>query len=547
MNKNTLVLKAGSAIISIALLASIVPSVTFADPGNGNGGNGGNGNAGSVKTVTGSCGAPVNANHYDGGDTVYINVIGLTPNTQLTWTIDQTNGPAHLGAGLTPMTDANGNVCFAALILPTSTSGEFKADVDGAKSDNFSVTAAPVVAPTTGSITINKVVTGTGASATQTFPFTGILGLSTVSQSVPFATSSIAAGTYTVTEGTLPTDWSFTSVVCSGNNATVVDNNAHSAAITLAANDAVTCTFTNNYTAPVVIPGTVDVGVTKAIDDNTPDVAQTVKYTVTVTNTGAVSATNVSVADVLPTDLTFVSASSTAGTSFSGSTWTVGTLAVNATATLEITATVNAETEGNTITNTATATQTETDSDPTNNTAIATANVNTRQTDPNRYTLTVDTSGEGEGIVVGNGINCDSNNPESDCSETYNQGTIVDLTVTPDEGSSFDGSWVAPGAGTCTGTTNPCSVTMNSNINLNAHFTLVTTTTGGGGGGGGGHSHGSGGGSQPQGQVLGAATSTLPIGAPNTGAGGMSDLMTLGAMLALLGGALLGFQTRKAI
>jgi hypothetical protein len=82
---------------------------------------------------------------------------------------------------------------------------------------------------------------------------------------------------------------------------------------------------------------------------------------------------------------------------------------------------------------------------------------------------------------------------------------------------------------------------------------------GGVGGGGlptgstGGHSHSStnnfgvgGGGGTPQGQVLGAATSTIPVGAPNTGAGGMADLTTsLGALIALMGFALIGFAARK--
>lgn len=179
-----------------------------------------------------------------------------------------------------------------------------------------------------------------------------------------------------------------------------------------------------------------------------------------------------------------------------------------------------------------------------------TVNVNPGQTGASRYTLTVDTSGEGEGMVVGNGINCDSNfveseeTPANDCSETYDAGTQVDLTVTPDEGSSFNESW-AVGAGTCTGNTTPCSVVMNSNINLNAHFTITqtTTTTGGGGGGGGGGGRRNNNNNDNDGEVLGAQTEVVPAGAPATGAGGAGSM---GALVALMGAALLAASRKRA-
>lgn len=137
--------------------------------------------------------------------------------------------------------------------------------------------------------------------------------------------------------------------------------------------------------------------------------------------------------------------------------------------------------------------------------------------DGNRFTLNVDTSGDGEGVVTSNdgGINCDSNAVETDCTETYPEGTVVDLTATPDAGSNFDNTW-AVSAGTCTGNTTPCQVTMNSNIDLNAHFDLNS-----GGSSGGGSRSGSG--SKPDdGQVLGdftdvpsgqvaGASTTLPV------------------------------------
>lgn len=117
------------------------------------------------------------------------------------------------------------------------------------------------------------------------------------------------------------------------------------------------------------------------------------------------------------------------------------------------------------------------------------------ETSPTPVTLTVTISnneGDGEGTVTDNQnkLNCDSLLPESTCTATYNAGTEVTLTATPHEGSSFEGSWIN-GAGTCTGNTTPCTITVGSNTTLSAHFSVAPTnttpptTTGGGGGSGG--------------------------------------------------------------
>jgi len=77
-------------------------------------------------------------------------------------------------------------------------------------------------------------------------------------------------------------------------------------------------------------------------------------------------------------------------------------------------------------------------------------------------TLTVTKSGSGSGKVTSSpsGIDCGS-----DCSESYNQGTSVTLTATPDSGSTFSG-WSGGG---CSGT-GSCRVTMNSNLTVTATF-----------------------------------------------------------------------------
>jgi hypothetical protein len=166
----------------------------------------------------------------------------------------------------------------------------------------------------------------------------------------------------------------------------------------------------------------------------------------------------------------------------------------------------------------------------------------TNAQDPGRFVLDVTTSGDGHGLADGNGISCDTDTEEDDCSEVYVAGTVVTLTATPDEGSNFEGSW----SGACTGNNPVCQITMNGNQQINAHFALNSNGGGSNGGGSGGGSHRRGGGNTGDGEVLGAATTTdqtsiIPLGAPNTGFGGMSGattegVSTLGSLFSLFGG-----------
>lgn len=85
-----------------------------------------------------------------------------------------------------------------------------------------------------------------------------------------------------------------------------------------------------------------DLSLTLAVDDPTPDVGQAVTFTVVVTNGGPTVATGVSVRDLLPAGLTFASASASQG-SYSSVTglWTVGTLGVDGSATLTLSAVIS--------------------------------------------------------------------------------------------------------------------------------------------------------------------------------------------------------------
>ena len=93
----------------------------------------------------------------------------------------------------------------------------------------------------------------------------------------------------------------------------------------------------------------------KAANLTTENGVQKITYSITVTNNGSAAASNVSVTDNLPSSVTYVSNTATAGTTWSAPTWTIPTLAVNGTATLSIVTTVNSSLTGTTVTNTASA------------------------------------------------------------------------------------------------------------------------------------------------------------------------------------------------
>ena len=83
-----------------------------------------------------------------------------------------------------------------------------------------------------------------------------------------------------------------------------------------------------------------------------------------------------------------------------------------------------------------------------------------------QFTLTVSKSGTGSGTVTATGISCGT-----DCSEAYTAGTSVSLTAAAAVSSTFTG-WT----GACSGTTNPCTVTMNATAAVTAAFAIKTYT-----------------------------------------------------------------------
>jgi uncharacterized repeat protein (TIGR01451 family) len=130
--------------------------------------------------------------------------------------------------------------------------------------------------------------------------------------------------------------------------------------------------------ANTTVDRTFDVTVTKTVNPTTIASNQQLVYTIIVTNSGPSTATNVGVNDVLPSNVTFVSATSAAG-AFTNSNGTVsGTIASlpsGSPATITLTTTVNNNTPNATvITNPVTVTAAG-ESNTTNNSASASATV----------------------------------------------------------------------------------------------------------------------------------------------------------------------------
>lgn len=83
-----------------------------------------------------------------------------------------------------------------------------------------------------------------------------------------------------------------------------------------------------------------------------------------------------------------------------------------------------------------------------------------RVTDPFTVTLTVTRSGNRDGTVTAQGIDCGT-----DCTQDFEPGTTVTLTATPEAGARFD-SWSDPSCGT----EPTCTITITTDTTITASF-----------------------------------------------------------------------------
>jgi uncharacterized repeat protein (TIGR01451 family)/fimbrial isopeptide formation D2 family protein len=99
----------------------------------------------------------------------------------------------------------------------------------------------------------------------------------------------------------------------------------------------------NNVAHVSLTSRTADIAVTKTVDDSTPNVGDTVTYTVTVTNNGPDPASQLVVTDAIPDGLTLVSAAPDRGTYVAATgAWTIGNLALNGSVSMVVKARVTA-------------------------------------------------------------------------------------------------------------------------------------------------------------------------------------------------------------
>jgi uncharacterized repeat protein (TIGR01451 family) len=127
----------------------------------------------------------------------------------------------------------------------------------------------------------------------------------------------------------------------------------------------------NNTAGTTVTTQQADLGLDKRVDNPTPNVGDTITYTLTLTDNGPNDATGVAVSDRLPAGLSFVTSSASEGNyDPAAGVWTVGAVAVGTPQTLQIKATVVSHA---TITNAAViARSNQFDPDPNNNSSSAT-------------------------------------------------------------------------------------------------------------------------------------------------------------------------------
>ena len=348
--------------------------------------------------------------------------------------------------------NASGQIAFRATLLDgrevvaVATPPATLADLAVTKAVN---NASPLVGA---NVTFTVTATNNGPAAVTTATVTDLLpsGYTFVSATPSKGSYASATGIWTIgaLTGTAPGNSATLTITATVRATGTYANTASISAVGVTdpvpANNSATATATPALAA--------DIAVTKTVNIPSPVIGSNVIFTLTATNNGPGAATGVQVTDLLPTGYTFVSSLPGQGTYTSASgIWAVGSLAANASATLQLTAQVRAT---GTYLNTATRTA-STPSDP-----VAANNSATATVSPiSGIALTTD----GPLVGVGRSINGAAAIPTPapaggvTVTLTSNPTGLLTLpaTVTINQGQTsapFTLTGVAPGATTITGT-----------------------------------------------------------------------------------------------
>lgn len=399
-----------------------------------------------------------------------------------------------------------------------------------------------------GGLIVKKVVVGSSVSPS-TFSFTVNGGSAKAFNANGENDLTLAAGTYSVAE-TSASNFTPSYSGCTG--------------VSVTAGATTTCTITNTYSGSGGGEGgggstSSDLSLTKTVDKSTANVGDHVTYTITVTNGGPADAAGVSVTDVLPTGMTYVSDDGAGAYVPATGIWTVGTLANGAHAVLHIVASVTVAAAGTSVVNSAHATDSNGDPSDLNNTgtaSVAVAAVSPTSSDlaisktedkttvdvggSITYTITVTNAGPAtaSGVTVTDNLPASLTYVSDDSTNNYSTSTGIWNVGTIGNGGTVTMHIVATvNAGTAGQSITNTAVVADTNGDPNSSnntavtvpVTVNTPTTGGSGSTGGGGSTpttssgggngpivgsigGSGGGNGPvvaSGMVLGASTSTV--------------------------------------
>ena len=284
------------------------------------------------------------------------------------------NDTATVSSAITDPNTAN-NSATAADVVATAT----QADLVATNSPSATSVAAGSNVTYTQTVTNNGPAAATGATFTQTTPPNTTFQSMTPPAGWTCVTPAVGAtGTITCTDGSnlavsAPASFSLVLQVISGtpSGTNIADT------VTANATNIVPSLTTNSATATVVVANanSADMAIVKSASPNPVSQGDPLTYTLAVTNNGPASATNVIVTDALPSAVTYLSVTTTAGScSEAGGTVTclLGTMANAGTATVSILTIAGAP---GTATNTATVSADQTDPNLSNNSSSQTETI----------------------------------------------------------------------------------------------------------------------------------------------------------------------------